>query len=154
MIIDALGEMGNIKAAPMLLKRLDSSDTALRNKILRALVRIMGGRSLALLAVDEKDRVAKYLMVALDDEDVDVQDAAILGLGYVGDEASMARILSLAGALDPDRDLERVSLAVDALVRIGQLGALEKAMAAVTKGWLKSPAWLGKDRFARGRGHL
>lgn len=128
MIIDALGEMGNIKAAPMLLKRLDSSDTALRNKILRALVRIMGGRSLALLAVDEKDRVAKYLMVALDDEDVDVQDAAILGLGYVGDEASMARILSLAGALDPDRDLERVSLAVDALVRIGQLGALEKAM--------------------------
>ncbi len=128
MIIDALGEMGNIKAAPMLLKRLDSSDAALRNKILRAIVRIMGGKSLSLLAVDERTRVARYLLVALDDEDTEVQDAALIGLAHVGDEAAMDRILSLAGNLDPDRDLERVGLAVDALVRIGLLDVLERGV--------------------------
>ncbi|NCD25519.1 MAG: HEAT repeat domain-containing protein [Deltaproteobacteria bacterium] len=134
MIIDALGEMGNIKAAPMLLKRLDSSDAALRNKVLRAIVRIMGGKSLALLAADERVRVGRYLLSALDDEDAEVQDSAMVGLGYVGDNKAMARILDVAGALDPDRDLERVGLAVDALVRIGALDELGKALLCPNEG--------------------
>lgn len=147
MIIDALGEMGNIKAAPMLLKRLDSSAAALRNKILRALVRIMGGKSLVLLAADERARVGRYLRAALDDEDTDVQDAAMVGLGYVGDSEAMVRILDLAGTLDPDRDLERVGLAVDALVRIGSLDVLEKALLGSNEGGAQI-AGLALERIA------
>lgn len=133
MIIDALGEMGNIKAAPMLLKRLDSSAAALRNKILRALVRIMGGKSLVLLAADERARVGRYLRAALDDEDTDVQDAAMVGLGYVGDSEAMVRNFGPGGNLIRI-DLERVGLAVDALVRTGSLDVLEKALLGSNEG--------------------
>lgn len=119
MIIDALGEMGNIKAVPMLMKRLDTVPAALRNKILRAIVNIMGGRSLSLLSSDEREKFRAYLLSALDDEDTDIQDAAMVGLGHVGDEKATARILYLAGNLDPDHDLERVTLAANALAAIG-----------------------------------
>lgn len=128
MIVDALGEMGNFKAAPMLIKRLDNSDFALRNKVLRALVRILGGKSLSLLPLPEQQKIGRYLLVALDDEDVDVQDAALLGLGYVGDSEAAVKILELAGDLDPDQDLDRRALSVDSLSRIGALCALETAL--------------------------
>lgn len=128
MIIDALGELGNLKAVPLLMKRLDAATAALRNKILRAIVCIMGGRSLTLLSADERRNFLEYLLVALDDEDQEIQDAAIAGLGYVGDERATAKILGLAAHLDPDQDLERVGLIVDALVAIGINGQLQSAL--------------------------
>lgn len=128
MIIDALGEMGNLKAVPMLFKRLDSSPTALRNKILRAIVRIMGAKSLSLLSAEERARFATYLLVALDDEDVEIQDAAIMGLGFVGSYAATGKIIDLVGPLDADRDLERVNMVVAALARIGVNAELERAL--------------------------
>lgn len=128
MIIDALGEMGNIKAAPLLMKRLDSAATALRNKILRAIVRIMGGKSLSLLSEDERLRFGSYLVAALDDEDADIQDAALIGLGFVGQPDASGRILDLAETLDPDHDLERVTLAVNALAAIGINDVLSHAL--------------------------
>lgn len=128
MIIDALGELGNIKAVPMLMKRLDNSPAALRNKILRAIVRIMGSRSLALLSPDERKRIGFYLLVALDDEDPEIQDAAMAGLGCVGDSQAAGRIMNLASLFDPDRDLERTTLAVNALASLGINAALREAM--------------------------
>lgn len=128
MIIDALGEMGNVKAVPMLMKRLDTVAAALRNKILRAIVRIMGGRSLSLLSADEREKIGHYLLAALDDEDTEIQDAAVVGLGHVGGAKATSRILNLAGGLDPDHDLERVTLAVNSLAAIGINPALEAAL--------------------------
>lgn len=125
MIIDALGEMGNVKAVTMLLKRMDGSHTALRNKIVKAVVKILGGKSLTLLSEDERERFRQYLLVALQDEDEEIQDAAIQGLAYVGGEEASEGILRIAGALDPDQEHERFSSTVGFLAEIGLTKALK-----------------------------
>ncbi|WP_243545868.1 HEAT repeat domain-containing protein [Pseudodesulfovibrio tunisiensis] len=125
MIIDALGEMGNVKAVTMLLRRMDDSATALRNKIVKAVVRILGGKSLTLLSEDEREKFRQYLLVALKDEDVDIQDAAIQGLAYVGGEKASRGILQIAGALDQDRDQERLAVILAFLAQIGLTDALK-----------------------------
>ena len=61
MIVDALGEMGNMKAIPLLLKRLDSSPTPLCNKIVRAIIKIMGEDSLTLLGAKDCKRLLGYM---------------------------------------------------------------------------------------------
>jgi len=128
MIIDALGEMGNIKAVPMLLKRLEESPTALRNKIVKAVVRILGGKSLQLLSRDERENLKVYMLVALDDEDLEVQDAAIQGLAFVGGERASEAVLKIASRLDPDRDQERLQQTVRALAQIGLTSALRSGL--------------------------
>lgn len=130
MIIDALGEMGNVKAVTMLLKRMDNSATALRNKICKAVVNILGGKSLKLLTSEEREKFRLYLLVALEDEDVEVQDAAILGLSYVGGEKASTGIIKIAAALDPEMDQERLAECIDCLARIGISEALRVGLKA------------------------
>ncbi|WP_291330341.1 HEAT repeat domain-containing protein [Desulfovibrio sp. UCD-KL4C] len=115
MIIDALGEVGNIKAVTMLLRHLDTSPTALRNKIVKAIVGILGGKSLQLLSATEREKLREYMLIALKDEDIEIQDAAITGLGFVGGEKAMDEVLKLASELDPDRDIDRLSEIVSSL---------------------------------------
>lgn len=124
MIIDSLGEMGNVKAVTMLLKRMEDSHTALRNKIVKAVVKILGGKSLTLLNSEERDRFRQYLLVALKDEDVEIQDAAIQGLAYVGGEKASEGILQIASKLDEDRDQERLGSILHFLAEIGLTEAL------------------------------
>lgn len=119
MIIDALSEVGNIKAVTMLLRHLDKSATALRNKIVKAIVNILGGKSLKLLSTSEKEKLREYMLVALKDEDEEVQDAAILGLGFVGGPKATRQVLKLAEELDPDRDSDRLATIVENLSNIG-----------------------------------
>lgn len=128
MIIDSLGEMGNVKAVTMLLKRMENSHTALRNKIVKAVVKILGGKSLTLLNDDERERFREYLVVALKDEDEEVQDAAIQGLAYVGGEQASGGILDIADGLDPDADHERLAFIVESLSEIGITDALKQAL--------------------------
>ncbi|MUM78798.1 HEAT repeat domain-containing protein [Pseudodesulfovibrio sp. F-1] len=128
MIIDSLGELGDIKAVTMLLKRMDESPTALRNKIVKAVVRILGGKSLNLLSVSERERFREYLLVALRDEDVEIQDAAIQGLAHVGGEVASEGILRIAAALDQDRDQERLGTIIGCLAVIGITDALKHAL--------------------------
>ncbi|EPR37308.1 PBS lyase HEAT domain protein repeat-containing protein [Desulfovibrio sp. X2] len=128
MIVEALGEMGNIKAATMLLRRLDESSSALRNKIVRSIVNILGGKSLALLSETERGKLCEYLIAALHDEDGDIQDAAILGLGYVGGVEASAEVLDLAARMNFDSEPERVEQAVATLSRIGLNDALVFAL--------------------------
>lgn len=130
MIAEALGEMGNVKAVPLLLRYMDKSSTALRNKIVKAVVQILGGRSLNLLSLAEKEKFREYLLVALEDEEADIQDAAIAGLGHVGGAAAAAAVLGLAARMDPDRSTERLEAAVRALATIGLAPALEDAVRA------------------------
>lgn len=132
MIVDALGEMGNLKAGAMLLKRLDNSPAALRNKILKAVIGIMGGKSLGLLGEKDRDKLKKYLLIALEDEEEDIQDAAVRGLGSLGGEDASKAVLELAAGLDPVRDQERLESMSAALARIGLTQALRDGLA---KGW-------------------
>ncbi|WP_243311626.1 HEAT repeat domain-containing protein [Fundidesulfovibrio agrisoli] len=128
MIVDALGEIGNVKAVAMLIKRLDESPAALRNKICKAVVKILGGKSLNLLSENDRTKFQEYLLAATSDEDQEIQDAAILGLGYVGGEKASGVVLGLAGSWDPDRDQDRIALAVNTLAGIGLTPALEEAI--------------------------
>ncbi len=128
MIVEALGEMGNVKAVAMLLKKLDESPTALRNKIVKAVVRILGGKSLTLLSAAERDKFRQYLLVALEDSETDIQDAAMLGLGFVGGGPASGAVLATASAMDADRDADRLDLAVQTLSRIGLTAELEQGL--------------------------
>lgn len=127
-IVDALGEMGNIKAVPLLLKRLQSSPRPLCNKIIRAVVNIMGQRSLTLLGAKDCDRLRGYLPFALEDEDPEIQDAAVKGMAALGGEGATGNILALAAKLDPETETERILGAVEALVRLANVPDLERAV--------------------------
>lgn len=128
MIVDALAEMGNLKAVPLLLKRMDASPAALRNKIVKAIVHILGGRSLTMLTDNEREHFRVYALAALQDEDTDIQDAAVQGLAYVGGEQASSSVLELAETLDPIRDQERIDKLASALASIGLTQALINAI--------------------------
>jgi HEAT repeat protein len=128
MIVDALGEIGNIKAVTMLLKRMDASPEVLRNKIVKAVVRILGGKALSLLSPAERDRFRGYLLAALSDDEDDVQDAAVSGLGSVGGEAAAAAVIAHAARLDRDNSPERYDHAITAVRDMGLTEALGQAL--------------------------
>ena len=69
-------------------------------KIAKAVVRILGGKALSLLSPVERDRFRGYLLAALGDDDEDVQDAAVSGLGSVGGEDAAKTVLAHAARLD------------------------------------------------------
>lgn len=128
MIVEALGEFGNIKAVPLLTKKLADSSTPLRNKILQSVIKILSDSALNLYLEQDKEKFKTYLLDALHDEDVDVQDAAAKGLKFVGGEEGSAAILKLALALNPDLEHDRLSLMITTLIGIGRSEALEKAL--------------------------
>ncbi len=120
MIVDALGEMGNLKSIPLLLKRLDESPRALRNKIVKAVVQIMGGRTLNLLSALEQANFKDYLLSALEDEDEDIQDMAISGLASLKVSEAAVPIIKMAAKLDPNFEVhqDRLETIADALAQI------------------------------------
>ena len=128
MIVDALGEMGNMRAVPILLKHLEKSPGPLCNKIVRAVVNILGEQSLTLLGEKECSRLRAYIPAALKDEDEDVQDAAVKAFAALGDSSSTTLLLDFAATLNPESDSERLLNVLDALVSIGYNESLEKAV--------------------------
>ena len=119
MIVDALSEMGSVKYVPLLLKKMDSSSTALRNKIIKALLNLLGRKSLALLSRSEREKFNEYLLAALEDNEEEIQDAAVAGLSFVGDKRATRKILELGAKLDPEKDEERIHKIIRALKNIG-----------------------------------
>ena len=128
MIIEALGEFGNIKAVPLLSKKLGCTSGPLRNKIIKAIVQILNEKSLALYLEKDKNLFRIYLLDALNDEDAAVQDAAALDLKSVGGEEACEALFGLAETIDPDMEPERLSHMIDALVGIGNSKRLETAL--------------------------
>lgn len=118
-IIDALGEMGNIKAVPLLLRRIDATSGPLRNKIVTSIVKILGEKSLALLGSKEREKLHEYMLVAIKDEDEEVQDIMVRGLAGMKSVMASEAIAAIAEQLDPDRDHERMVFMVDSLAAIG-----------------------------------
>jgi len=127
-IVDALGVMGDIKVVPTLLKRLDTSPTPLGNKIVRAILKIMGERSLSLLGHKECDRLRGYLPSALTDEDPEIQDAAVRGFAALGGAGAAAHLLQYVSRLDMERDAQRIVNAIEALAVIGHSPELDAAL--------------------------
>lgn len=130
MIADALAEMGNIKAVPLLLTRLEKSPKALRNKIVKAVVQIMGGRSLTLLPTLEQANFKEYLLSALNDDDESIQDQVISGLVFMKVKEAAAPLIALGGKLDPSEDAhqDRMDTIAKALAKIESMPALEEAL--------------------------
>ena len=128
MIVEALGAFGNIKAVPMLAKHLEDSSIPQRNKILQAIIKILGTKSLPLFYAKDKDKFREYFLIALEDEDPDVQDAAMSGLASVGGDAASEAVIRLARTLDPERDSNRLSTCFDTLTQIGYSPALEQLL--------------------------
>lgn len=118
-IIDALGEMGNIKAVPLLLRRIDATSGPLRNKIVTSIVKILGEKSLALLGAKEREKLHEYMLVAIRDEDEEVQDIMVRGLAGIKSVRASEAIAAIAKQLDPDRDHERMVFMVNSLAAIG-----------------------------------
>ena len=85
-IIDALGSMGDIKTIPLLFKSLENVSVALRHKTVKAIVQILGGQSLSLLAPKMQERLRVYLLDALTDNDEDILMAALQGVSFMEHE--------------------------------------------------------------------
>lgn len=118
-IIDALGELGDIKTIPMLFNSLENVNVVLRHKIVKAIVQILSGRSLSLLAPKSQERLRAYLLDALTDNDEETQMAALQGLSAIGSTEASSDIISLAQTIDPERQAELYEAAIRALAAIG-----------------------------------
>lgn len=118
-IIDALGEMGDIKIVPMLFNSLEKVNPILRHKIVKAIVSILSGKSLALLSPESQERLRGYLLEALEDNDEEIRIAALQGLSYIGGARATSDIFQLAKTIDPDKEGELYEAAIRALGAIG-----------------------------------
>lgn len=127
-IIDALGGLGDLKTIPMLFNSLESVSTALRHKIVKAIVQILSGRSLSLLDATSQERLHVYLMDALTDNDEEILCAALQGLGAIGAEQASDAILRLAADLDPERKPELCEACIQALGKVGYNDVVRAAL--------------------------
>ena len=118
-IVDALGELGDIKTVPMLFNALENVSDILRHKIVKAIVQILKGRALTLLAPKSQERLREYLLDALTDNDEEIQIAALQGLSSIGTSEASNDVLTLAQTIDPERQPELYEAAIRALAAIG-----------------------------------
>lgn len=127
-IVDALGELGDIKTVPMLFNALENVNDVLRHKIVKAIVQILKGRSLTLLAHKSQERLREYLLDALTDNDEEIQIAALQGLSSIGTSEASNDILTLAQTIDPERQSELYEAAIRALGAIGYNDVVRDAL--------------------------
>ncbi len=127
-IIETLGDMAHIKAVPKLLQKMDSCSQPLQSKIVQALVSILGNNAFSLLNSAEQQRLYPALLAALEDEDPDVQDAAVMGLKFLGAQEASDSIFKLLLEIDRDREPERFEAVVDTLQVLGLNQELRRAV--------------------------
>ncbi|MBR4741935.1 MAG: HEAT repeat domain-containing protein, partial [Desulfovibrio sp.] len=127
-IVDALGDLGDIKIVPMLLNALEKVNDALRNKIIKSVVKILSGSSLALLPNKFKTNLNSYLRSALTDSDEEVQEAALTGLKSIGTAEASQSVFDLTLTLNPETQSELYTLALETLAQLGYSNALKTAL--------------------------
>jgi len=120
-IIIAIGESGDIKTIPLLFKFLEKASTPLRRKAVRAIIQILGEKSLSLLSQKDQSRLKVYLLDALGDEDESIQLAALSGLAVMGDEKVTNKILQFAVHFEASDDTENImrNAAIYCIAKIG-----------------------------------
>ena len=127
-IVDALGDLHDVKSIPLLFSSLDNVKEALRHKIVKAIVQILGSRGLSLLATKSKDKLRDYLLEALTDTDEDVLTATLQGLAAIGTPPCGKPVLRMAADIDRERDTELYEATVKTLAAIGYCDALRDAL--------------------------
>lgn len=127
-IVDALGDLGDVKSIPLLFSSLENVKEALRHKIARAIVQILGARGLSLLAGKSRDRLRDYLLESLTDTDEDVLMSALQGLSAIPNPDCCKPVLEMAAGIDRERDSELYEEAVRTLAAIGYNDALRDAL--------------------------
>ncbi len=118
-IIDALGELKNVKAVPLLLGFIEKANPVLHHKAVRAIVHILGEGSLYLLSADDQARFKTYLEDALDDEDESIQQAALAGLSAVGDANSSKILMNFICTFKINSEDEILETSIKTLASIG-----------------------------------
>lgn len=128
-IVDALGDLGDIKILPMLLNALENVNEALRNTIIKTVVRILNnGASLTLLPNKYKNNLNVYFLSALTDDDEDIQNAALIGIRAIGTENASAPVLRFAKTINPESTPELYDLAIETIAALGFTRALKEAL--------------------------
>lgn len=128
-VIDALGDINNVKAAPLLLTYLDKAEGPLRTKALKAIIQILGPNSLSLLGGKELDKLQSYMLAALEDEDEDTVKVVLTGLATTGvNPAATRAVFRLAANTDPDKQPDLAQHEFQCIVGIGYNEALEEAL--------------------------
>lgn len=130
-VLDALGEINNVKIAPMLLSYLDKSSGPLRIKALKAIIRILGPNSLTLLGAKQLDKLQAYMLAALDDEDEDTVKVVLQGLTFTGVNPTATKaVFKLVESMDTFKQQDLLQHAFQCIVGIGYNEALEEALLA------------------------
>lgn len=127
-IIDALGELGDVKIIPLLFNSLENVNVILRHKIVKAIVQILSGRSLSLLAPKSQERLRIYLLDALGDNDEEIQIAALQGLSSIGVPEASNDIFALAKTIDPEKQADLYEAAIRAIAAIGYNDVVRDAL--------------------------
>ncbi len=118
-VVDALGQMGGLRAIPRLFRRLNNASPALRNKILKSLVILAGDMFFSFVPEKDREQVYEYLLVALQDDDESVQDAAIKGLSFFGRSEGLETMLHIVAQISEDEFPERREALIVCLARNG-----------------------------------
>ncbi len=120
MIIDTLGEIGTVKVVPVLFNKLkEYSSYFLRLKVVEAIVKILKEQIKFTFSEEEKKEFLNYLREALQDEDEEIQNIAIKGLGYLGLPEASKDIFQKLLEVDESADPERYDMIKDSLLRLG-----------------------------------
>ncbi|MCT4626751.1 HEAT repeat domain-containing protein [Halodesulfovibrio sp.] len=119
MIVEALGEMGDLKIVPLLVEQMKTAPAPLQNKICKAVVQLLGDKTLELLPADKREQFTEALLAALEDEDEDVQLAALRGLSTAQGDDATRKVMSTVVTFDVDRDTDKLLAAVECLAHIG-----------------------------------
>ncbi len=128
-ILDALGDINNVKAAPLLLGYLEKVSGPLRIKALKAIIQILGPNSLNLLGGKQLTRLQEYMLAALDDEDEDTVKVVLAGLATTGvNTNSTQAVLELAARTNPDKQQDLFQAEIHCLIGIGYNEVLEEAL--------------------------
>jgi HEAT repeat protein len=127
-IIDALGNIGDIKIVPMLTSAMENVNGALRHKIVKAIVQILRERSLAMLNPKTREHLRVYMLEALEDNDEEVLLSVLRGLSAIGKEEDSRDLLLFAANLNPETQADIYGAAVNAIASLGYNPAVREAL--------------------------
>ncbi|MDR2574210.1 MAG: HEAT repeat domain-containing protein [Desulfovibrio sp.] len=127
-IIDALGNIGDIKIIPLLTSAMENVNAVLRHKIVKAIVQILREKSLVMLNPKTRERLRVYMLEALGDNDAEILLSALRGLGVIGRGEDSETLFLFAVNLDPENQADVHDAAVNAIAAIGYNVAVREAL--------------------------
>ncbi|MDR1660134.1 MAG: HEAT repeat domain-containing protein [Desulfovibrio sp.] len=127
-IIDALGNIGDIKIVPMLTSAMENVNVVLRHKIVKAIVQVLRERSLAMLNSKTRERLRVYMLEALRDNDEEILLSVLRGLSAIGKEEDSGDLLLFAVNLNSETQADIYDAAVNAIAALGYNSAVREAL--------------------------